>query len=103
MKTLGRTLIILIVAMLVVWGTFAFAQSDLAANIFPELSDEHGGGQGGGRRRHSQYSDEFNFQLALLGLFKNLWGIGLLIAFVVFSQRIYAETKQIHKKRKLRT
>ena len=102
MKTLGRTLIILIVAMLVVWGTFAFAQSDLAANIFPELSDEHGGGQGG-RRRHSQYSDEFNFQLALLGLFKNLWGIGLLIAFVVFSQRIYAETKQIRKKRKLRT
>ena len=102
MKTLGRTLIILIVAMLVVWGTFAFVQSDLAANIFPELSDEHGGGQGG-RRRHSQYSDEFNFQLALLGVFKNLWGIGLLIAFVVLSQRVYAETKQIHQKRKLRT
>jgi len=97
-KTLGRILIILGVAILIAGGTLAFMQSDLALKIFPELS----GPMRGGWSRHSRFGSEFSFQLALLGIFKNLSVIALFVTVVVLFQHSSIEKKRINKKRKSR-
>lgn len=96
MKTLGKIFIILGVAILIVGGTLAFTQSDLALKIFPELSSP----MRGGGFRHSRFGSEFNFQLALLGIFKNLGVIALFVIVVVLFQHSSIEKKRINKKRK---